>query len=266
MLATIDPGDEMIFGWPSFDAFRLLARLADADAQTVPLRDERYDLDAIARRISDRTRLVIICNPNNPTGTAVSRADLEAFLEKVPSELLVIIDEAYHEFVDDPDFPDGLEAAKRHDNVLLLRTFSKAHGLAGLRVGYGVASPEIISILRRVHMPFAVNRVAQAAALASLEAREELRERVGGILAERRRMAAGLAGLGFPPAPSQANFVSLRLPGKAEEAASACEARGVVVRPIGGDAIRVTVGTPAENDRFLEAFTEVADVVRAERG
>ncbi len=182
VLATVDPGEDIVFGWPTFNAYALLADLAGAVRRTVPLRDGRYDLAAIADRIDEHTRSIIVCNPNNPTGLAVNQAEMDDFLGRVPEDLLVVIDEAYQEFVDDPDFPDSLGCVRDHENVLILRTFSKAHGLAGLRVGFGISSPVVIDALRKVHMPFAVNRMAQAAAVASLEAAEDLEARVAEVV------------------------------------------------------------------------------------
>lgn len=259
VLATVDPGAEIVFARPTFDAYRLLADLAGAVTRPIPLREQRHDLRAMADAITEETRLVILCNPNNPTGTAVGRTELEEFLQRVPEDLLVVIDEAYHEFVDDPGFPDGLEVIRRHGNVVVLRSFSKAYGLAGLRIGYGIANPELIAVLRKVHMPLAVNRLAQAAALASLAAEPELRERIAEIVAERARVTEALPVLGYRVSNSQANFVCLPVPGRSEDLAAACEARGVVVRPVGPDAIRVTIGTPRENDRFLTVLADLAE-------
>ncbi len=256
VLATVEPGGEVLTGWPTFNAYPLLVDFAGGHTRTVPLRGGRFDLQALAAAVHEGTRLVIICNPNNPTGTAVTHDELAAFLDRVPGDLMVVVDEAYVEFADDPAFPDSLSLVRDHDNLLVLRTFSKAHGLAGLRVGYGISSPEVIGALRKVHVPFAVGRVAQVAALASLQAGPELKERVTEVLGERQRLAAALADLGFDVPPSQANFVLLAVPGRSEELAAACEARGVIVRPLGPDTIRVTVGTPEENDRFLSALAE----------
>lgn len=254
VLATVDPGTEVLTGWPTFNAYPLLVDVAGGRTRRVPLREDRFDLDALAGAVTERTRLVIICNPNNPTGTFVSHAELARFLDQVPGDLLVVVDEAYVDFADDPAFPDSLSLLQDHGNLLVLRTFSKAHGLAGLRVGYGISSPEVIGALRKVHVPFAVGRLAQVAALASLQAELELKERVTEVMGERRRLGAALEELGYRVPPSQANFLLLPVPGRSEELATACEARGIIVRPLGPDAVRVTVGTPRENDRFLAAL------------
>jgi histidinol-phosphate aminotransferase len=256
VLATVDPGGEVLTGWPTFNAYPLLVDLAGGITRTIGLRDGRFDLPAMAGRVHEGTRLVILCNPNNPTGTAISHDDMAAFLGRIPPDLLVVVDEAYREFADGSALPDSLALAEEHHNLLLLRTFSKAHGLAGLRVGYGIASAGVIGALRKVHVPFAVSRMAQRAALASLQVEEELRARVREVVAERERLAAALTGMGFAVPPSQANFVLVPVPGAAEQLADACERCGVIVRPLGADLVRVTVGTPAENDRLLATLPD----------
>lgn len=258
VLATVEPGGEVLTGWPTFNAYPLLVDLVEGALRTVPLRAGRYDLSALAEAVDERTRLVIVCNPNNPTGTAVTHEELAAFLDRVPDDLLVVVDEAYVDFVDDRAFPDSLALLGAHDNLLVLRTFSKAHGLAGLRIGYGLSSAEVVDALRKVHVPFAVGRVAQTAALASLGAAPELAHRIQEVRSERRRLARELSSLGFAVSPTQTNFLVLPLPGRSQGVAEACEARGVIVRPLGPDLLRVTVGTPRENDRFLAVLAEVA--------
>ncbi|MFL6077191.1 MAG: histidinol-phosphate transaminase [Mycobacteriales bacterium] len=255
-LAFAGPGDDVVFAWRSFEAYPVVTGQVGARAVQVPLDgDHRHDLAALAEAVTDRTGLVFVCNPNNPTGTANRAAELEKFLDAVPGDVLVVLDEAYREFVTDPDVPDGLELARGRRNVAVLRTFSKAYGLASLRVGYCVANPEVVEALRRVTVPFAVNTLAQAAALASLEpaAAAELAERVTAVTAERDRVAAELARMGVDiPPESQTNFIWLPLAGEAgPEFTAACERRGVIVRPYTPDGVRVTIGTAAENDAFL---------------
>jgi len=263
LLATVDPGDEVVWCWPSFEAYPILARHADAQICAVPLRDDRYDLDAIFDAIGARTRLVVICNPNNPTGTIVRRDELGDLLTRVSSDLLVVIDEAYHEFVTAPDSPDGLELVRAHPNVLVLRTFSKAYALAGLRVGYGFAQPEVTSALRCTRHPFGVNAVAQAAALAALDAEAELRAAIDHVIAERGRVTQVCRDrLDVAVPDSEANFVWLPLGDRADAVAHACEQRGVVLRAFGGFGVRATIGTQAENDRMLEALAATIPVVR----
>jgi histidinol-phosphate aminotransferase len=206
--------------------------------------------------ITDRTRLVLVCTPNNPTGPALRRAELERFLDAVPSDVLVVLDEAYREFVRDPDVPDGVELYRDRPNVCVLRTFSKAYGLAGLRVGFAIAHTPVAEALRKTAVPFGVSSLAQAAAVASLEAEGELLERVDALVAERTRVCAALEAQGWQVPASEANFVWLRLGERTDAFAAACEAAGVVVRPFSGEGVRVTVAEPEANDVFLRVAGE----------
>ena len=254
--ALADAGDEVLYPWRSFEAYPILTTVAGARSVQVPLRpDQSFDLAALATAVTDRTRVVFVCNPNNPTGTALGRSELTGFLDSVPGGVLVVIDEAYREFVTDPDVPDGLTLLDR-PNVVVLRTFSKAYGLAGLRVGYGVAADSrVATALRQMQIPFAVSQIAQEAALACLEpdAEKELMTRVDEVVAQRSRVHAALVELGYPATPSQANFVWLPLGDRTADWARVCEENGVIVRPFAGAGARVTVGTAAENDTFLAA-------------
>jgi histidinol-phosphate aminotransferase len=256
---TCDPGDEAVFAWPSFEAYPILAAQVGATAVTVPLRNARHDLAAMADAVTDRTRLVFVCNPNNPTGTVVDRAAVDDFLGRVPDTCLVVFDEAYREFVTDPRCPDGLDLLADHGNVAVLRTFSKAYGLASLRVGYGIARPDVIAALRKVRVPFGVNGLAQVAAVASLAADDEMRARVDEVIAERGRVLDAIAELGIDVAPSEANFVWLALGEHASVFGQYCERAGVVVRPFGDVGVRVTVGSREENDRFLRVLGAALD-------
>ncbi len=259
--AVADAGEEIIYGWRSFEAYPIIAAVSGAAAAQVPLRDHLHDLEAMQARITDRTRLVFVCNPNNPTGTAVGRDALLAFLRSVPDNVVVALDEAYREFVTDPDVPDGLSLLDAHAGVVVLRTFSKAYGLAGLRVGYAIASdPRITAALRQTQVPFAVSTVAQEAALASLETRAEaqLLARVDEIVAERSRVSGCLRALGYQVPHSQANFVWLPLGEATTQWAAGCEQRKVIVRPFAGEGVRVTISSSEENDRFLSAAEELA--------
>ena len=248
------PGDEIVYSWRSFEAYPIIAAGAAATSVRVPNNaGHGHDLDAMAQAITDKTRMVIVCNPNNPTGTAVRRAELERFIDQVPSDVLVVVDEAYREFVTDTEVPDALELFGDRPNVVVTRTLSKAWGLAGLRVGWMVATPEVADAVRKVVTPFSTNAVAQAAALAALQATEEMRRRVDRVIAERDRVHKALLAL-VPDVPeSQANFLWLPLHDRAAEFAAACERRGVIVRAFPGDGVRVTIGTPEENDAFLAA-------------
>ncbi|AKT50571.1 histidinol-phosphate transaminase [Arsenicicoccus sp. oral taxon 190] len=251
--ATCDAGDEIVYAWRSFELYPIVTALAGAVGVPVPLTaDHRHDLDAMADAITDRTRLVIVCSPNNPTGPSVHSDELEAFLAKVPPHVLVVLDEAYLEFVRDPDTPDALDVYRRHSNVAVLRTFSKAYGLAGLRVGYAVAPAEVATALRKTALPFGVSRIAEDAAVASLGLFAELDERVEAIVAERERVAQGLAAQGWRLPDTQANFIYFPLGEHCTELAEACRDAGLVVRQYGDDGVRVTIAEPEANSRLLE--------------
>jgi histidinol-phosphate aminotransferase len=258
--ATALPGDEILYSWRSFEAYPILTISAGATAVQVPnTAGHEHDLDAMAAAITDRTRLVFVCNPNNPTGTAARRADLDRFLDAVPETTLVVIDEAYREFVTDPGVPDGLDLAGDRPNVVVLRTLSKAWGLAGLRVGWLTAAEPVAETVRKIVTPFSVSLVAQAGALAALDAADEMQRRVDAVVAERARVHAAVSALGVEVPPSQANFVWLPLGARSTDFAAASEARGVILRPFAGEGVRVTIGTPAENDLFLAV---AADLLR----
>jgi histidinol-phosphate aminotransferase len=254
--AAADAGDEVVHAWRSFEAYPILVAVSGASAVPVPLVDYAHDVDALAKAITDRTRVVFVCNPNNPTGTALARDALLRLLDAVPGDVVVALDEAYREFVTDPDVPSGIDLLAAHPNLVVLRTFSKAYGLAGLRVGYAVASdPAVAAALRQTQVPFAVTTIGQEAALASLEpeAEAQLMARVATIVAERERVLPALRALGYDVPPSQANFGWLPLGEATAQFATVCEDRGVIVRAFAGDGVRVTIGTPDENDRLLEA-------------
>jgi histidinol-phosphate aminotransferase len=267
--AVADADDEVMFAWRSFEAYPIITAVSGASALQVPLRDHVHDLDAMAERITGKTRLVFVCNPNNPTGTAVDGEKLIAFLRQVPEDVVVALDEAYREYVTDPAVPDGTTLLDEFANVVVLRTFSKAYGLAGLRVGYAIAAdPAVASALRQTQVPFAVSSVAQTAALASLqpEAEAQLLHRVGEVVRERERVRTVLRELGYDVPPTQANFVWLPLGDATAAWASGCEQRGVIVRGFAGHGARVTISTPVENDRFLAAARELAGNRPARQG
>jgi histidinol-phosphate aminotransferase len=262
--ATCTHDDEVVFGWRSFEAYPILTQVVGARAVLVPLTGEhRLDTEAMLAAITPATRLVFACTPNNPTGTALGGAELRGFLDRVPDDVLVVIDEAYREFVDDPDVPDGIEVATdawtrgRH-NVAVLRTFSKAYGLAGLRVGYCVAPADVISAVRKTFVPFGVNVLAQVAAIASLDAEDELMVRCRQIVGERARVTGELVAMGYEVPPSQANFVWLPLAERALEFNQHCLDHKVIVRAFAGAGARVTIGEPAENDVFLDVARSFA--------
>jgi histidinol-phosphate aminotransferase len=252
--STAGPGDEVIYAWRSFEAYPIITQISGATSVQVPLTErEEHDLDAMAAAVTERTRLIFVCNPNNPTGVAIPRADLERFLDRVPDDVLVVLDEAYREFVRDEDVVDGIELYRERPNVCVLRTFSKAYGLAGLRVGFAVAHEPVAAALRKTAVPFGVSQLAQDAAVASLRSEQALLERVESLVAERARVTRELVAQGWTVPESQANFVWLRLGEKATDFAAACEQAGVVVRPFAGDGVRITIGEVEANDLFLQA-------------
>jgi histidinol-phosphate aminotransferase len=251
--AVGEPGAEVIYAWRSFEAYPYLTDLANATSVRVPLRDFRHDLAAMAAAITDKTRLIFVCTPNNPTGTAVTRAEVTAFLDQVPTDCLVVFDEAYVQYVRDPQVPDGLSLYASRPNVAVLRTFSKAYGLAGLRVGYLVGHEPVAAAVRKTMLPFTVNSIAQAAAVASLEAESELLERVELVVKERDRVRQELLGQGWTVPSTEANFVWLPLGDGSSEFTAHCDAVGVSVRPYLPDGVRATVADPEANDAFLAA-------------
>lgn len=260
--STAGPGDEVIYAWRSFEAYPIVTQVSGATPVQVPLTSgEVHDLDAMLAAITERTRLIFVCNPNNPTGTVVRRAELESFLDRVPDDVLVVLDEAYREFIRDADVPDGIELYRDRPNVCVLRTFSKAYGLAGLRVGFAVAHPEVAAALRKTAVPFGVSQLAQEAAVASLRSEAALLERVDALVVERTRVYDALVAQGWTVPASEANFVWLRLGDRTTAFAEACERAGVVVRPFAGEGVRVTIGEEPAMDLFLEAAAEFRKVL-----
>ncbi|QAY63860.1 histidinol-phosphate transaminase [Xylanimonas allomyrinae] len=263
LAAVVDAGDEVVYPWRSFEAYPIAVSVAGGRSVMVPLaRDGRLDLPAMAAAVTPRTRVLLVCTPNNPTGPAVHADELDALLAAVPSDVLVVVDEAYLEFVRDPQAPGAaadargagaVDVLRRHGNVVLLRTLSKAYGLAGLRVGYAVAPARIADGIRAVSTPFGVSHVAQQAALASLrpQAQAELLARVDALVAERERVVAALRAQGWDLPESQANFVWFPLGEATSERAKQARAAGVLVRPFAGDGLRVSIGEREANDAFL---------------
>lgn len=256
-LSVGGPGTNAVFAEPSFVMYRIATLVAHAEPIAVPLDDDfNHDLDAMLAAINPATTLVYVCNPNNPTGGIRSGADVRAFVDAVDASVTVIVDEAYAEYVVDPAYESMLSVAPTLPNVLVARTFSKVHGLAGLRVGYGVGHPDLIAELRITQPPFAVTAPAQEAALVSLSLEERVADRVVANDEGRRLLAEGLSRRGYRVAPSQANFVYFEPEGRASDLYGALLEQGVIVRVLGAG-VRVTVGTPAENDRFLTALDKV---------
>ena len=255
--AVAGAGDEVVIPWRSFEAYPIVVQLSGATLVPVPLRpDHRHDMDAMAAAVTERTRLVMVCSPNNPTGTVVTRAELDRFLDSIPSDVLVAIDEAYVEFVGPTIGLDALSLVADHPNVMILRTFSKAYGLAGLRVGYAVASARVAGALRKTQLPFGVATVAEQAAIASLASERELLERVHQVRQERQRVCDALAGMKADFPDPHGNFVWLPLGDAAAAFAKSCEKNGVTVRAFAGDGVRITIGEPEGNDRFLRTVEE----------
>ena len=251
--ATCEPGDEVVYAWRSFEAYPIGAQVAGATSVRVPLTvDARHDLDAMAAAITDRTRAVLICTPNNPTGPVVGHAELAAFCARVPDDVLIVIDEAYLQFVRDHDAADGLALYREHSNVLVLRTFSKAYCLANLRVGFAIAPEPVADALRACTPPFAVSTLAEEAALAALSCEDILLSHVEELVKERARVFEGLRAMRFDVPQTEANFVWLPLGQDADRFAQACETEGVIIRAFPGDGCRISVGEPAANDLVLE--------------
>lgn len=248
---VVGPGDEVVFGWRSFEAYPILTAVAGGTAVRVPLRDHALDLDAMAAAITSRTRLVFVCNPNNPTSTAVGARALTEFADRVPEDVLIVVDEAYREYADPARVPDGLALLGDRPNVAVLRTFSKAYGLAGLRVGYCVAPPGIAAHVRRTQVPFSVSALAQRAAVVALGESAEVARRAALTVAERDRVTGRLRELGHDVPDSQANFVWLPLGADSGDFALHCADGKVMVRPFPGEGVRVTIGLPEENDALL---------------
>jgi histidinol-phosphate aminotransferase len=249
--AVSHPGAEVLYAWRSFEAYPPLSDLAGATSVRVPLREETHDLGSMAAAITPRTRLILVCNPNNPTGTVVGQQQLTAFLDQVPADCLVVLDEAYHEYIRDDAVPDGVEVYRDRPNVAVLRTFSKAYGLAGLRVGFLIGHPPVAAAVRKTMLTFSVNSVAQAAAVASLAAESELLDRVDAVVKERDRVREALLADGWSVPPTEANFVWLRLGEHTTAFAEACDRAGIAVRPFAGEGARVSIGAPEANDAFL---------------
>ncbi|WP_108926368.1 pyridoxal phosphate-dependent aminotransferase [Mycobacterium montefiorense] len=248
---TAAAGDEVVFGWRSFELYPPQVQVAGATAIKVPLIDHTFDLYAMLAAITERTRLIFVCNPNNPTSTVVDPDALTRFVEAVPPHIVIAIDEAYVEYIRDGMAPDSLGLVRSRRNVVVLRTFSKAYGLAGLRVGYAIGHPDLITALDQVYVPFSVTSVSQAAAIASLDAADELLARTDALVADRVRVSAQLRDAGFALPPSQSNFVWLPLGSRTPDFVTRAADAGIVVRQYGSDGARVSIGAPDENDALL---------------
>lgn len=253
---VLNPGDEVVFAEPGFIIYPLVAQLFEAVPRAIPLKDFAHDLQAFSKALTPKTKLVYICNPNNPTGSMVSLLAVEAFLKVCPPSVLVVLDEAYYEYVELKTYFESLDILERYPNLAVLRTFSKAYGLAGLRVGYGFAHPALAAAVQKVRQPFNVNSLSLVGAEAALGDGEFVAKAVALNARMRSRLQEGLRDLGFQPAPSQANFVYFR-DTQAPAHYEALLRRGVIVRPMGTGALRVTTGSEAETERFLIALREI---------
>lgn len=253
--AVVQPGDTVAYAWRTFDAYPLLAAMVGAQPVPIPLSpDGHQDLDALLAALDQRTRVVVLCNPHNPTGSLVTADALSVFLRQVPRRVTVLLDEAYVEFARDTRLPDTSALLDAHPNLLVLRTFSKAYGLAALRVGYGLGAPDLVERIRRQQLPFGINTVATAAVKASLQAESELRLRVDTVVAERERLRRELMSLGWHVRPGHANSVWLAAPDQIDEAAAALTDAGVQARHYPGEGLRLTIGNRNANDTVLTAL------------
>jgi histidinol-phosphate aminotransferase len=260
LLSFVDPGDDVVYAWRSFEAYPIYTSVVGGNSVQVPLAGDAFDMAAIEAALTPRTKVVLITSPNNPTGTTVTHDEMVRLLVVAPAGCLVVLDEAYYEYITATDAPRALELLAEYPNLLVLRTFSKAYGLATLRVGYAFAHPEVIAAVDKTLIPFAVNGIGQAAALASLAAEGELTIRVAATLAERDRVVAALLAADHRVADAQANFVWMPVGAEAASLTLALESRGIVTRPFPGEGIRVTIGSPGENDLFLAALGAVVRV------
>ncbi|MCH9851083.1 MAG: histidinol-phosphate transaminase [Actinomycetia bacterium] len=257
--AAAGPGDSVVYPWRSFEAYPIWVQMTGARSVQVPLlADERHDLPSMLKAIDDSTRIVFVCNPNNPTGEAARRDELTEFIDAVPSDVIVVLDEAYREFISDTDVPDGLDFFHERNNVVVIRTFSKAYGLAGLRVGFAIAPEPIAEGMRKTALPFGVSSIAEDAALAALECEDELFERVRHLSQERDRVWQALADQGWDIHPSHANFVWLRLGERTQEFAQACDEVGITIRTFPDEGVRISVAEEQANDRVIDVGKSLA--------
>lgn len=259
------PGEEVIISENTFSVYEFVARLFDGRAVLVPLRNLCQDLGALAAAVTPRTKLIFICNPHNPTGSSFSAAELDTFLANVPTGVLVVLDEAYAEFAEEKNFPDSLTVIKNYPNVIVLRTFSKAYGLAGLRVGYGFAQPEIIRYLTRVKLPFNVNSLAQAAAAAALGDKRFLAKTLKNNSDGKKYLYGELQELGFNYKKTEANFVFIDLKKPADDLFMALLKQGVIIRPLNSfglpEAVRVSIGTKEQNKKFVAVLQRQSSIL-----
>ncbi len=256
MYTYVDPGDEVVFPWPSFELYPVLTAQIGGVAHRTDLVDHAFDLDAVATAVTADTKAVFLATPNNPTGTTVTMSQVDDLLGRIPDDVIVVVDEAYHEFNAPENGDPIVDLVPRHPNVIVLRTFSKAYGLAGMRVGYAVAHPDVIVELDKVLLAFAVSGPAQAGAMAAIDHHDEAMGRVRELVDERERVAEALRQAGHEVVPSHSNFLFLPVGDRTDDVYLSMEKSGVVTRPFAGQGLRVTISTPEENERWMAAFTE----------
>jgi len=260
--AFVNPGENIVYPVPSFIVYGLVCKQCDLEGVAVPCRDYRLDLRAMRKAVNENTRMVFICNPNNPTSTYVTAAEVDEFLDGLPEDVFVAMDEAYYNYVDAADFPDALGLIRRRNTVVALRSFSKFHSLAGLRVGYAIADPVVVRTIHQIRQPFNVNRLAQAAGLAALECSQDLLPRAEETIRERKRVRDVLLDLGVQCPPSQANFVFVDLGSRKTDLFQELYRRGVVIRRLGqfgasSNTYRISIGTVEENNQLISGLREV---------
>ncbi len=261
--ALVSPGENVVFSAHSFIVYQLTTKVHFDCGKAVPLGpDDKHDLSAMAQAVDAKTKLVIVCNPNNPTGTYNNHEEFAAFLAEIPPQVIVAVDEAYYEYVTAKDYPQTLEMLATHPNLVILRTFSKIHSLAGLRVGYGIGHPDLIGELHKTREPFNVNALSQVAAIACLSNWDEVAGRAQRNRKQLEWMSVELNGLGLEVVPSQTNFILVRAPGQAGEWTRKLLNRGIIVRPmdafgLGEGALRISIGLPEENQQCLSALKEI---------
>jgi histidinol-phosphate aminotransferase len=262
LIQSFGPKPDVVHAALTFEGFALFVRNAGGRSVAVPMNGYGHDLPAMAAAVTDETRCVLLCNPNNPTGALLHRDEIEAFLDRIPADIPVVIDEAYREFVTDPDAPEGIDIYRAHENVCVLRTFSKAYGLAALRVGYAVLPPRMAPLARLIGAVFFPGRLSQTAALASLqpEVTGELMQRCDELAASRARLTGQLRDLGLTVAPSEANFLWLPLGDQAAPFAGRAREAGILVWLVDGEGVRITIGSDAANARLLEFARQAAAV------
>ncbi|HXY55759.1 MAG TPA: histidinol-phosphate transaminase [Nitrospirota bacterium] len=253
----IQPGDEVISADPSFVVYRMITQAAGGSNVVVPLKDNRHDLDAMADRITEKTKIIFIANPNNPTGTMNRSAEMDRLMERVPDNVIVAVDEAYYEYVTRADYPDALDYLKAAKNVLALRTFSKIYGLAGLRIGYGITRPEIVELMNKVRQPFNTNSLGQIGALAALADRKHVERSIAINSEGKQFLYQAFDRLGISYLPTEANFIMFEAPSDGRELYNTLLKTGVIIRPMGGKKLRVTIGLPEENKRFVSELEKI---------